>query len=483
MLNDLEKRDAFLHEKQDFVLDGLYSAYDLELEQKKKMGPSTLVLISIITVVSIVLLSVYMYLNDAEQYLVEFNNEKHTEELHSLTDDNDKKENELSNKIENDITNDTDRFLKLDDNLLINGIFAKDGQVESKSLNLIKEIFFDTNEQGINLVMKMPEDIDYLVYGLNKPNRIVIEVSDAELGILIEDLEPIEPIVAIRYSINENNRFKLVLETDQPLTIRKTTASSNNGLNDLVIAMDYRWQNGFVAKNENNESENIINEIVDNQANLEQETVFKGELVKTPINENVNAYAEKLFREGYKNFKNGAISKSLKKLNMALDQDSSHINARSTLATVLSKQGHIELAYSVLNEGLIQYPEQTEWLKVYARLLLSEGKFVEANARLEKNSPTLSSNAEYYALKAAILQKLNEHNKSAKIYRDLLQLNPAKSVWWMGLGISLESLKRYEDALYAYQKASTNTSLANESRSFINQRISRLTNLLKDESS
>ena len=199
--------------------------------------------------------------------------------------------------------------------------------------------------------------------------------------------------------------------------------------------------------------------------------------------DDLNAYAEKLFRQGYKDYKNGDISNSLKKLNMALDQDAAHVNARSTLATILSKQGHNELAYSILNEGLIQYPEQAEWLKVYARFLLNEGKVLESKNILEQHSPPLSVNVEYYALKAAILQKLNEHNQSAKIYRNLLQFNPTKSVWWMGLGISLESLKRYEDALYAYQKASTNTSLANESRVFISQRITLLSNLIKDESS
>ena len=36
MLKDLEKRDAFLNEKSDEVLDGLYSAYDVELKDKKQ---------------------------------------------------------------------------------------------------------------------------------------------------------------------------------------------------------------------------------------------------------------------------------------------------------------------------------------------------------------------------------------------------------------------------------------------------------------
>ena len=482
MLNDLEKRDAFLHEKHDSILDGLYSAYDLELERKKKWRSSTSILFSIILVISLIVLSLYIFLNNSELNALKIS-EVIIEETSTLRSNEGSKVNKVSVIKKEDNFNDADSFLKLDESLLVSKFVSVSEQTGTVSLNKINEISFDTNERGINLVMKMPKDIDYLVYGLNNPNRIVIEINNAELGFMMEELEPIEPIVAIRYSINENNRFKLVLETDNPLTIRKTTTSNDNDFNDLVIAMDYQWQDDFVEKSNKNDSESIINNIVDQQVELEKDTVYKGELVKTPSSQNLNAYAEKLFREGYKNYKNGDVSNSLKRLNMALDQDASHVNARSTMATILSKQGHNELAYSILNEGLIQYPEQAEWLKVYARLLLSEGKIVEAKEKLAQHAPALSVNVEYYALKAAILQKLNEHNQSAKIYRDLLQFNPAKSVWWMGLAISLESLKRYKDALYAYQKASTNTALANESRSFINQRISRLSNILKDESS
>ncbi|MFT5453322.1 MAG: tetratricopeptide (TPR) repeat protein [Enterobacterales bacterium] len=483
MLNDLEKRDAFLHEKQDAVIDGLYSAYDIELDPKKGWRSSTKAFVYILTAISITVILIHFYLNRNPSFQIsalEINSIKNdTKSINS--NDVLKVESQVSN--EDSTSQGSESLLKLDDSLFIQTPYPVTETKEPDALNIIKEIFFDTNEQGINLVIKMPEDIDYLVYGLNNPNRIVIEVNNSELGFLLEDLVPVEPIVAIRYSINEDNRFKLVLETDQLLTIRKTTSSSFNGINDLVIAMDYQWHNEFVVKNENNESENILNDIVDQKVELEKDTVYKGELVKTPVSQNVNAYAEKLFKQGYKAYKSGDITSSLKILNKALDQDGSHVNARSTMATILSKQGHSELAYSILNEGLIQYPEQVEWLKVYARLLLNEGRVVEAKERLEQHAPALSVNVEFYALKAAILQKLNEHNQSAIIYRDLLQFNPAKSVWWMGLGISLESLKRYQDALYAYQKASTNSALANESRNFISQRITFLNNLIKDESS
>lgn len=485
MLNDLEKRDAFLNENQDTILDGLYSAYDLEVEQKRKSYSSSVIFVTLFTLLSIAAVLYYslpfnFHIESEQPFIIK---SEYFENETVLNEENTEVKIESSASEDNVNKNKSTQFLKLDDSLLIKAPVSNNEPTVSSSLNRIEGVYFETNQNGINLVMKMPNDIDYLVYGLKNPNRIVIEVNNAELGFLLEELQAVEPIVAIRYSINEENRFKLVLETEQQLTIRKTTSIRDNGTNDLVVFMDYEWPNNIAHENNEEILTNELYDIVDKQVELEKETVYKGELVKTPVTQDINAYAEKLFRQAYKDYKNGNISQSLKRLNMALDQDSSHVNARSTLATILSKQGHIELAYSILNEGLIQYPEKIEWVTVYARLLLNEGKVVEASELIAKHSPELSVNVDYYALKAAILQKLNEHNESAKIYRDLLQFNPLNSTWWMGLGISLESLKRYADALYAYQKASNNSSLVGESKNFINQRITMLSNLLKDESS
>lgn len=483
MLNDLEKRDAFLHEIHDDVLTGLNSAYDLELKQENKWSLSKIILI-VFFLLSAFTAVTFHYL---QMTIVQ------PEQLMSKNTDTKVEQKEISNtrtqfeslKSVSTVKKDKyEQFLKLDDELKISVPISIDEHSSIHSLNRIEKIYFNTTDEGLNLILKMPEEVDYLVYGLSNPNRIVIEVNNAELDFIIEELEPIEPIVAIRYSINNDNRFKLVLETDQLLTIRKTTSNIENELHNLVVAMDYRWQEKeYIAENIGDFANNEIEEFLETQVVALNDTSYKGELIKTPVSQNVNAYAEKLYKRGYKDYKNGNVSNALKLLNMALDNDASHVNARTILATVLTEQGHTDLAYSILNEGLIQYPEQVEWTTFYARLLLKENKLVESKKRLSMLSPSMATNVEYYALKAAVLQKLNEHTESAKIYRDLLQLNPSNSVWWMGLGISLESLKRYSDALYAYQKASTNTTLASESRSFVSQRIAMLSNLLKDESS
>ena len=371
---------------------------------------------------------------------------------------------------------DQSKLLKLDSDIYLEN---KKEKIISNKTNRINSIKFDIDNTEINLILNMTHEIDYLVYGLSNPDRTVIEIENTQLGFRLEELVPVDPIVAIRYSVNENNRFKLVLESENPLSIKKSMASSSDTDHNLIVMMKSQWQYAEVRKKE----EFNLSAIVEEQITKQKDTVFKGEIVKTPVNAGYNAYADKLFQEAFLAYKGGDISESLKKLNMSLNQFAGHVKARSTLAMILSKQDHLELAYSVLNEGLIQYPDQTEWISMYSKLLLHEGKLIESYSMLEKHMPELSSDTDYYALKAAVSQKLNKHEDAAKIYQKLLKVNLQKSLWWMGLGISLETLKRYNDALYAYQKASNNSSLAQDSQKFLYRRINRLSNLLADESS
>ena len=494
MLKDLEKRDAFLNEKSDEVLDGLYSAYDVELKDKKQ-SYSFLVFTFVFLMLAFFIVINYSLILEKVELLVSAQYKKNENEISIVEykkNDSIKKREEIKQTqilavkepdtvVDDEQVIETEKrviqtvgALKLDEDIALTNV-----QAAEIKLNKIESIQFEIDSTGINLIMKMPEEIDYLVYGLTNPERTVIEVKNAELGFKLEELEPVEPIVAIRYSINDENRFKLVLESTSPLVIRKSITSQSEGINDLIVMMDYQWDNQNSIEKE--ESELVA--IVDQQVEIEKDVVFKGDLVKIPVSNSSDAYAEKLFQQAYISYKKGDTSESLKKLNVVLNHQPGHTKARSTLALALSEKEHYELAYSVLNEGLIQYPENTEWITVYARLLLNQGKVIEADKVLQKQTPEIAYNTEYYALHAAVLQKLNQHNEAARIYRDLLHINPLKAVWWMGLGISLESLRRYDDALYAYQKASNNRSIANDSRQFIIQRINRISSLLEDESS
>ncbi len=499
MLHDLEKRDAFLNENQDHILDGLCSAYDVELNEKtSSISPLFIISLFVLTLIFAFLFYLYKSEPEPEQFQLAaiINTDKTVENTLS-----DIKESELVSdaaeviQVRTEAVNPDSLSISLEPELAIDeaeeafkykhllkldgSFLLHDNNNSSETIvNHVDSIQFEADNSGINILIKTPDEIDYLVYGLSNPDRTVIEVNNTELGFRLEDLVPVDPIVAIRYSINDERKFKLVLESSLPLKIKKSISSKSEDDHNLIVMMEYQQQ-----QRENKQDDIELMEIVEKQVEKEKDIIFKGDLIKIPVNKNSDAYAEKLFQQAYVLYKKGNISESLKTFNMSLNQDAAHVNARSTLALVLSEQDHFELAYSVLNEGLIQYPENTEWIKMYARLLLNEGKNLEARAMLARQKPELVKNTEYYALQAAVLQKLNGFEESAIIYRDLLHINPLKGIWWMGLGISLESLKRYDDALYAYQKAFNNSSVAKDSREFLSSRINRLSNLIKDESS
>ncbi len=484
MLNDLEKRDAFLYEKENTVLNGLYSAYDVELNTRQKSHSLNVVLIISLFLVAVGIASYHLLDYEfgpeprvaSHETIKQINISQTMQQTATAsTPVKDNAEELVATKP--DITPIPN--LKLDESLFIETQqeIVEANSILGNKLNRIEDIYLERNDNEISLVMQMPEDIDYLVYGLSNPSRVVVEINQAELGFPLEQFEPIEPIVAVRYSINKDNRFKLVLESEQSLQIRKSISNQQNNKHNLVVQMHSAWQD------DPQQEQAVISQAVDHQVQTEKEIVFKGELTKNWVNKNSDAYSDNLFKAAYAAYQSGDVTKSLKQLNRVLDQNPLHVNARSTLALILSKQGHNELAYSILNEGLIQNPEQTDWIKVYARLLLGEEKVLEAKQVMLRHTPEITNHTEYFALLSAIMQKLNQHDESARLYRNLLQINPAKSVWWMGLGISLESLKRYQDALYAYQKAYNNPALATESRQFVMQRISQLTGLIKDESS
>jgi len=212
MLSDLEKRDAFLDDNQDPILDGLYSAYDLELTGKRKTNIPFVLSISIVSAILIFATLLYSFETDRFQ---SFTDIKENDSSINIPDQDVIKEfntNNNSSISESGITVDTtdienvnNHLLKLDDNLLLHDSLKTS---TNNPINRIDTIQFEVNDSGINLLMNMPYEIDYLVYGLSNPNRTVIEIENAELGFRLEELVPVEPIVAIRYSINNKKRLQ-----------------------------------------------------------------------------------------------------------------------------------------------------------------------------------------------------------------------------------------------------------------------------------
>ena len=472
LLKDLEKRQAYLYQDQDRVLDGLSSAYDLHRDQSKNRP----FIISLV-LITIFIVAIYWLLQGISGLEVSklINDNQNDPAMKPINlEQNKSDQSQPSNAI---ISEKRTAFMQLD--MHIDHEIQDEAEVRPK-LNILNLVKLYKTDLGLEVKLENSLEIDYFVYNLSEPSRTVIEIENTRLGFPLEALQALEPITAIRYSINENNRLKLVFESVTPLLIDKSVTRQDDEKHLLVVSMNHT---DLVAPIDTRQEYAVADLQPDINKVNEDSTIYKGELIKTPSSQKHSLLADKLFKEAYSLYKSGNISNSLRMLNQALDQDAAHINARSTLATILSEQGHHELAYSVLNEGLIQFPDITQWRMVYARLLVKQKNYSKAEQTLAAYQPRVSDNTDYYALYAAVLQKLNDHNQSARLYRDLLHINPGNSIWWMGLGISLESLRRYEDALYAYQKALSYPILVDESKNYVTNRVTALTSLINNESS
>ena len=148
MLNDLEKRRAFLEKDQDTILDGLYSAYDLELTNKNPaINPLRIILMLALTIcLLIVAWTLFFASNFWGTITVD---EVQFEKVHQKPVV--EKEPVKAEQPEVKRIAETKGFLRLDDDLVLKNT---DNEKIATTSNIIESIKFEKSSNGINLVMQ-----------------------------------------------------------------------------------------------------------------------------------------------------------------------------------------------------------------------------------------------------------------------------------------------------------------------------------------
>ena len=161
-------------------------------------------------------------------------------------------------------------------------------------------------------------------------------------------------------------------------------------------------------------------------------------------------------------------------LHDALAFDPHHHPAREALASILLRLDRGEEAEALLDDGLMLKSAYAPFAKLKARALAMRGAVPEALELLGPLQTRSAEDPEYHALMAALHQRQGEHAEALTYYRRVLRWQSDKAVWWMGLGISLESESRPQEALAAYRAASVLGGLGEDSRRYIGERIAAL---------
>lgn len=188
--------------------------------------------------------------------------------------------------------------------------------------------------------------------------------------------------------------------------------------------------------------------------------------------------AGEAYMRGIADIQQGDIIKGVEHLRHALSYDEKHIKAREMLAGLMIRQGQNTQAANLLRKGIDLHPGYDQYTKLYSRILIDEGNNQEALRVLEANRPSFNADPDYYAILAAVNQKLNRFQQAADIYSQLVTLQPNSGIYWMGLGISLEGSGHSREAIDAYQYAIQTGGLRPDLVRYISTRIAALRNQL-----
>lgn len=184
--------------------------------------------------------------------------------------------------------------------------------------------------------------------------------------------------------------------------------------------------------------------------------------------------SENDFRRAVGLMNQGRIGDAIAALRSVVEQDGAHLAARTTLAGLLVEQKRLDEAQSVLAEGLVLAPGQAQLALRLARIHAERGDLRAAAETLQIAAANGAGNAEFHGVHAAILQRLGRHKEAAEEYQAALRGAPQSGVWWMGLGISLESEGRPAEAREAFNRARATGALSAELDRFVEQRLRQI---------
>jgi tetratricopeptide (TPR) repeat protein len=308
----------------------------------------------------------------------------------------------------------------------------------------IKSIAINEKDNVILLDLELESKAKYTAYTLRNPNRIVVEVDDADFEGVLPDPGKLEGVYSVYLNENHDRKFIMAMNTNKLYFLKDTKLTpSANGFG-LSISM---------LNTENSEIE-LNNRVTEEKKYFSSPASTEyGEMSKNVSNDDHYDKARITYIDAHELYRIGKPKDANNLLTALLRDKPDHKAARTLLARQLTSQGQLRRAEEILHEGLSTQTVDSAWADLYARLLVNKGDIDGAIEVLVSVTPDMNNELDYYAFLAALYQKRGQHSEAIKIYREVLKVNSAKSVWWMGLAISLESLQQNGDALNAYNKA------------------------------
>ena len=183
--------------------------------------------------------------------------------------------------------------------------------------------------------------------------------------------------------------------------------------------------------------------------------------------------AETHFRRAALLLNHGRVSEAEDQLIAALQADASHAPARQTYVALLLEQQRTDVARRLLQEALAINPAQATFALGLARIHAEQRDYGAALEVMER-AGSVARNADFQALRGAVLQRLSRHGEAVEAYENAIRGGAQPATTWVGFGISLEALGRRPEAAQAYRRALAAGPIAPEAREYAESRARAL---------
>jgi len=148
--------------------------------------------------------------------------------------------------------------------------------------------------------------------------------------------------------------------------------------------------------------------------------------------------------------------------------------AAELLLEVQLRSGDTDAATKTLREGLQRDPHNAAYAQALARLLAAQGEDNAAIGYLRTALANGRADGQSLALLAGLERRVGDHESAAAHYVDALAQDRTVAVWWLGLGMSLESLAQPDEARAAFVEAQRIGGLDGDVAAFVEERLVRL---------
>jgi len=154
--------------------------------------------------------------------------------------------------------------------------------------------------------------------------------------------------------------------------------------------------------------------------------------------------------------------------------DPSQTEAYLELSRLAQLQGNDAGALQLLEQASAVGVQDPKLSMSSAALALKQQDWAKALSYLQYE-PDIFSYTDFYALKAAALQKTSQHAQAVQVFQQLARQQPEQARWWLGMALSYDAMSQSEQALHAYRQVAVNGfGLSAQSLDYVKKRIAAL---------